>query len=225
MNLYDYVGNTPVNKIDPLGMYEIDVHYYLTYYLATRTGCFTQPQANAIANATQGTDEDEGTSPGPNKRYANRTYHALNSNASEGVGSQHLWTMAVSPTPDFKNFGQYVHYLQDTFSHSGFTSPIWGHAAAGHYYDKTKSDPARAVRMAYATWNSLIDFAGKLGCECNPVWSPEIGDTVVSFSNAPGSNTPFQNSIDSTGGVQDFLRTNPPEFLERKRNILGIPRR
>ena len=28
INLYGYVGNSPTGKRDPLGLYEIDVHYY-----------------------------------------------------------------------------------------------------------------------------------------------------------------------------------------------------
>lgn len=49
--------------VDPFGLYEVDVHYYLTYYLAKMTGCFTDAEAKEIAEGDQGTDEDPRTLP------------------------------------------------------------------------------------------------------------------------------------------------------------------
>lgn len=37
-NLYRYVGNNPTNKTDPTGLYEEDVHFYMTYYLGLAVG-------------------------------------------------------------------------------------------------------------------------------------------------------------------------------------------
>src|SRR4030095_16120572 len=56
INQFAYVGNNPQNGRDPSGLYEIDVHYYLTYYLALRAGC-TDVEARAIGNGNQGVDE------------------------------------------------------------------------------------------------------------------------------------------------------------------------
>ena len=39
INSFAYVSNNPQNKVDPSGLYDIDVHYYLTYYLGMKTGC------------------------------------------------------------------------------------------------------------------------------------------------------------------------------------------
>jgi len=128
VNLYGYVGNSPTGKRDPLGLYEIDVHYYLTLYLAMRTGCFTQGQSVAIANGNQMTDENESEYPGFNRRYQNETYHALNPGASPGTPSAHLLAMANNPSIDFMAFGRSLHYLQDTYSHAGFPSNVYGHA-------------------------------------------------------------------------------------------------
>lgn len=49
VNQFAYVGNNPVNATDPSGLYEIDVHYYLTKYLAEQNGCFGGEQARQIA--------------------------------------------------------------------------------------------------------------------------------------------------------------------------------
>ena len=37
-NLYRYVGNNPTNRTDPTGLYETDIHFYMTYYLSRAVG-------------------------------------------------------------------------------------------------------------------------------------------------------------------------------------------
>lgn len=65
VNLTAFNSNDPINKVDAQGLYEIDVHYYLTYYLAYMNECFTAKEARAIAEGDQGTDEELTTTPGP----------------------------------------------------------------------------------------------------------------------------------------------------------------
>ena len=35
---YGYAGGDPVNRIDPSGLYQIDMHYYMTYFLGLDSG-------------------------------------------------------------------------------------------------------------------------------------------------------------------------------------------
>jgi len=56
INQFGYVGNNPRNATDPSGLHEIDVHYYLTYFLALKTGCFKGWEAHEIAHEDQRTD-------------------------------------------------------------------------------------------------------------------------------------------------------------------------
>jgi len=63
MNQFGYVGNSPFGGTDPLGLYEKDVHYYLTYYLARKNGCFTEWQAKYIGFSNQYVDENLATRP------------------------------------------------------------------------------------------------------------------------------------------------------------------
>ncbi len=64
INAHVYVGNNPVVRKDPLGLYDIDVHYYLTYYLALKTGCFSDSEARYIAWGNQDSDESDWKKPG-----------------------------------------------------------------------------------------------------------------------------------------------------------------
>src|SRR5204863_5676077 len=57
-----YAGNNPLTKRDPTGLYEEDVHYYMTYYLARKNG-FQPDQALQIAGATQYVDNSPRTQP------------------------------------------------------------------------------------------------------------------------------------------------------------------
>ncbi|MFJ1521673.1 DUF6765 family protein [Acinetobacter sp. ABJ_C1_1] len=62
LNPYLYVGNNPLNKVDPYGLYQTDMHYYMTYFLAITAG-IDSDNARRIALATQFVDTNDNTSP------------------------------------------------------------------------------------------------------------------------------------------------------------------
>src|SRR5439155_26370309 len=64
MNWYGYVGNRPLTRKDLSGLYDIEVHYYLTYYLALATGCFQDWEAREIGEYRQRSDEHREKKPG-----------------------------------------------------------------------------------------------------------------------------------------------------------------
>ncbi len=66
-NTYAYVKNDPLNRIDPLGLYDEYVHYYMTYFLAVTAG-IPKDQAEIIARATQYVDDNPLTNPIPDKQ-------------------------------------------------------------------------------------------------------------------------------------------------------------
>src|SRR5262249_39419393 len=81
------------------------------------------------------------------QQWQNAYYHALHPGAAEGVGNPDLWNQAMKECNVSKEFGQYLHYLQDTFAHSGYTSPNCGHGCAvQHKADHTIVDPDKALR-------------------------------------------------------------------------------
>jgi RHS repeat-associated protein len=59
---YLYTAGDPINKVDPFGLYQIDVHYYLTFFLAVVAGVDTE-EARTMALAAQYIDENPMTRP------------------------------------------------------------------------------------------------------------------------------------------------------------------
>jgi RHS repeat-associated protein len=239
LNLYGFVYNNPKGFVDSLGLYEIDVHFYLTYWLASKIPCFTGAEATQIANADQGTDENPNTRPGlgltAKQREQNRKYHALHplgdgqnylgelwGDATERpIGGQRSYSPSDPPMQmrrncDLNALGVYLHHLQDTFSHRGFESDVYGHARRVHGNDKTADDYAKSAQMAAATWNALQNWVKICRCQCYNdklsgknlfVWP--MGRQLTAFleaSGGPASREINQEEIDRKRGI---LRVDP----------------
>lgn len=200
-------------------MYEIDVHYYLTYWLASKIPCYSSADAQQIANADQGADENPNTKPGLGATTAqqnqNAVNHALTDSATILNNGAVLWGNATeSPAIDtttmtltgrrrnceLSALGIYLHYLQDTFSHDGYSSDVYGHLLAGHSVDKTANDYAKAAKMAAATWNALIQWTQicKSCCYSQKVAGQNLfvtpmGQQLTDFLRASGG--PFNREI------------------------------
>ena len=230
INAFSYVSSNPQNAKDPLGLYEVDVHFYLTYFIAARFPCLTTDEARLIADADQSTDDNAETSPElglrffPNSttgasvgvdtiaRFKNETYHGLHPGTHQPYLDS-LWRRAVNGCPNYVGLGQYLHYLQDTFSHAGYTNSIYGHAPGGHWPDKTASDPGKAAQMASATWFAIRDWIKAAKCKCGDQGDTNVNEwwpQLESFLEASGG--PYYREIDSGETA-------------RKRQILDVPSR
>lgn len=227
INQYAYVSNDPLNKTDPLGLYEADVHYDLTYFLARNNPCFTDQEAREIAHATQDVDEQPDTWPALGttwrQQWQNSYYHALHPGSSAGRPSPFLWSAALkeSESGNHRALGQHLHYLQDTYSHEGYIDSIVGHTQGSHSVDKTASDVPKALEMAYATWFHLNAYAKQKKC-CQSVWQPLWGEMVRRFAEVE-TNYPGGSSIDSKGEYTNLFLPDDPAARIRKRAFLGIP--
>ena len=68
---YANVGGDPINRIDPVGLYRIDVHYYMTYFLAIAAG-MRDDDALQLALATQFVDDNPYTTEPINPSFRNQ---------------------------------------------------------------------------------------------------------------------------------------------------------
>jgi len=142
---YLYAQGDPLNKIDPLGLYESDIHYYMTYFLAIVAGV-NADDARVIALGDQYVDNNDATTPvdGTNwlttvgSIFVNQPklldYHFVLSGTNGKVPSG-IGTDIHDPTsPQLTNlfnasskagticakdqfFGEALHAFEDTFAH------------------------------------------------------------------------------------------------------------
>ena len=228
INQFAYVGNDPQNRKDPSGLYEIDVHYYLTYFLALKTGCFTDWEAKEIAEGDQHSDEDDDTKPGlgltvshmmgqgvivpdRDQQRINADFHSFGTPEQNLRRAAELLAQASQGGGNRRAFGRYLHFRQDSYSHRDFAgNTTLGQFTGGFSVDHTHTDPSKAMEMARATWDALNDYAKQLGCRCHGTYDPSQWNTVIDFILAKGGS---------------YFRELDTDEIENKRKILQVPRR
>lgn len=128
-NLTAFVSNDPINRIDPLGLYEVDVHRYLTRYLAAQAG-FCPDRAALLGDKTQALD-DKGDSRdamfgGRNLANMNNYHFVGEARLLHLRGRALVACQCSSEITAATIIGEYIHALQDTYSHStGRTDRNW----------------------------------------------------------------------------------------------------
>ena len=149
-NLYTYVLNSPFRYIDPLGLYQKDVHYDLTFWLARQAG-YSVDDARAIAGADQGVDDSWKTCPIMCGVQAREDWHFTDS-----LRRSDLWQNATQ-SGNLTALGQFLHAQQDAYSHRGYEAQ-WGHARHGTAPDIACKRPELAIKMAQDTYTYLRVF-------------------------------------------------------------------
>lgn len=131
--------------------YEEDVHFFFTYVLM-RLVCFSHIEALQIASADQSIDDDFSTGPivfniGDN----NAKWHAFGTPEEVNKRKQELWDRACK-SKSFVEFGQYLHFQEDTHSHVDSEGkpygPTVGHAKDFRQPDRVPNNKQRAREMA-----------------------------------------------------------------------------
>lgn len=136
---------------------EIDMHYYMTTWLAGQTGGFSAVEAHIIGETNQLVDEDAATS---------SEKHVFRHGA---IGKRKAWHFVTRerfeklkllvPHLPLEVLGKYLHPLQDYFAHTlqGW-GPVFGHfRPLGNIYeaDKMWKFPQESLAAIELTWDSL----------------------------------------------------------------------
>lgn len=118
-----------------------------------------------------------------------------------------LWAETLK---DAENPGLFLHYLQDTFAHHGFTSYV-GHA--GYYYvDFLDSDEIRAEQMAFATLKYLTIFRQRLLTGKNPEDLPDPESLTI-------QDFPPEVILQIKKAVEEFRKVNHSEGVKPNRLV------
>ncbi|HBB98516.1 MAG TPA: hypothetical protein DC054_24300, partial [Blastocatellia bacterium] len=219
INQFGYVGGNSTNRYDPSGLYDIDVHYYLTYYLALHTGCFSGWEAREIAEHDLRSDLDNDKAPGPGvtaaQRKRNVLFHAFGTQEQNERRSAQLLAQAFRNGGNIYALGTYLHFLQDSYSHAEYAgNTITGQVTGGESRDHTSFDKDKAKEMAHDTFDRLRSFGETRGCKCHddPDW-----DVVSKFIDVG-----YDTSTVS-GAMGEYGRGVSNEQLREKIGILNVP--
>ncbi|MEO8275836.1 MAG: RHS repeat-associated core domain-containing protein [Thermoanaerobaculia bacterium] len=186
----------PLGVRDQLGLYEEDVHLFLTTFLAEAAG-FSARTARFIGESTQDLDRDgrDATKHGVSQRNM-RLYHFVSEQRLLSMGAKARSSSSLNNTTA-RSIGEFLHALEDSFSHqvhetrrvrdfyySGLRTPGgWniGHGLEGHEPDWTWMRWPLAMEMARAVYLDLAVLCLKYQDECAPTDYAAIVQPVFDF--------------------------------------------
>jgi len=220
LSLTVFVSNNPITSVDPYGLYEKDVHKYLTMFLAQSAGINATDckfSAQDLGREAQQLDEEgDPRNPITGGYWARLQYHFTTESRRKSMFDEAIKTCKA------RDAGEFIHAFQDSFSHqmgktrkneSQFADRYGsdaGHAMDGHYPDWTWLRPELADQMAQETYEHIKTFATKC-CRCelkSKAWS-EIGHQVRAFNRVAMPVTKKAGLDELQRGYED----NPREKL------------
>ena len=209
-NLYTYVRQNPWTKFDPEGLYEIDVHQYLTQYLASMAG-FSPTMAKEIGIQSQGPDavypggigdpRDAQYDGGANLKNM-ALYHFVSAKRLIEMRSKVINEIEKKQNP-MRAMGEYFHALEDTYAHSNKRGDrdmdnyyhdhiFWmawlgdyGHAFHYHDPDWTWEDVPKGMKMAKEVYRQMRFFSQLMNDSAKPMPFGSFDLQVRQFMSHP----------------------------------------
>jgi YD repeat-containing protein len=188
LSAYEALLGSPALFIDPSGLYEEDVHHYLTRFLAAAAG-FNGRGADSVTGVaekigyeTGALDYDERDAMSNTPQFSqgslanesnDRLYHFVTPARLAELGEQARtmigFTWLGEDNTRFRATGEYLHALEDSYSHqadpnqrdfSQTYTTTFGHAFHGKHRDWTWERQALAMSMAMETYTKLRGLCG-----------------------------------------------------------------
>ena len=234
MNLYQGMGMNPVNFVDPLGMYSIDFHYYVIYYILRAKG-WGKNNSNLIAGFSQFVDDSSLTSPGVDNidqqigslinsivrvfhdpieyfHFHNSKNNSVQENDPNARFLVERGARALKSNNDpFVQLGAALHIYADTFAHQGYKS--------GFSYNNTNVNAWIHLPMGHADAGSSPDVI-----IMNDVNSHRAMRAAKSIWEIIPENTSFTTEQDVKDKMswEEFEKVVKCAFLPYSKNIKRV---
>ena len=135
MNLYQGMGMNPVNFVDPWGLYGIDFHYYVIYFLMRAKG-WDKETSNRVAGFSQYVDDNSETTSMFTTEASRSYWHFPGSSRENATRRDDLDSRnkVISSVKSYLKgelkgevlLGSALHIYADSWAHEGFTGYISG---------------------------------------------------------------------------------------------------
>jgi len=177
LNWYAYVGNDPVNAVDPTGNFGVHIHAWISFTAARASG-FSLWQSIKVAYRAVQFDFEAGSQDANKKAVAGHAMSVRGQSPAE-ASKNHVGLIAYATKTG--DFGKASHAIQDSFAegHSGFA--VW----SGGFWDEGIMNGLRHL------WHDLFPSSDSIDAAYNATrenLSSASGRKQITPPSKPGSS-------------------------------------